>query len=198
MVVDLTRAGGLVLAGADAGPGRQSPRGVEHAHVGAGLGDDDIGDRDGDARDRDQHVPGGTKGHHRVFDPGGEPVDHPGLRVDLDQVLADQERVMLGEPALQRVDQLRDLVPQRALRELGERLGVAFPGDQRVQHRPRRRAGQCRRDRGEFDPGGFEELLQTLHLPGPVPGRDRAGTGEVPQLPDRFRRHERRPQQPVR
>ena len=43
--------GGLVMSGADAGPGGQMPGGAEAAHVGAGLGDDDLGDGLADAGD---------------------------------------------------------------------------------------------------------------------------------------------------
>ena len=114
----LDPAGGLVLAGADAGPGREPARGVEHGHVGAGLGDDHVGDRDGDARDRGQHVPGGTKGLHRLLDPGGEPVDHRGLRVDLVRYSPTMNAWCSVNRPVQRVDELRDLVPQRAFREL--------------------------------------------------------------------------------
>ena len=52
--------------------------------------------------------------------------------------------------------------------------------------------------RGQLDPGVFQELLQPLHLPGPFAGQPGAGPGQVPQLPDRLRRHERAAHQPVR
>jgi len=50
--------------------------------------------------------------------------------------LADQERVVAGEPALERFAQRGDLLAQRPLRELGEDLRVVRAGNQNVRATP--------------------------------------------------------------
>ena len=78
--------------------------------------------------------------------------------------LADQQRVMAGEAALQRFAQGGDLLAQRPLGQLGEHLWVVGAGDQRVEHPPGGHAEHLGGDRGELDPGVLEGLLDPLHL----------------------------------
>ncbi len=104
---------------------------------------------------------------------------------------------MLAEPSGERLGQLRDLDPEPPLGQIGERGGVALPVDQGLQHQPSRHPGDVGGDAGQLDPGVFQQLLQPLDLPAPFPGHQRAGPGQVPQLADRRRRHERSPDQPV-
>jgi hypothetical protein len=61
----------------------------------------------------------------QVLDAGGQPVD-------AGQHLGQQRGVLTGEElrALQRLLQLADLAAGRGAGELGQHLGVAFPGDQ--------------------------------------------------------------------
>ena len=47
----------------------------EDAHVGAGLGDDHVGDAGADSRDGAGQVPEGLKGFDHHLDPGGELID---------------------------------------------------------------------------------------------------------------------------
>ena len=53
-------------------------------------------------------------------------------------------------------------------------------------------------DRGQFDPGVFEQLLQPLDLAGAFTGDRGAGAGQVAQLPDRLGWNERPTDQTMR
>ncbi len=172
--------------------------GIERCHVRAGLGDDHVGDEDGDARGRHEDVPGGAKGRDRLLDACGELVDQRVMLLDLGQVLAHHERVMLGEPADQCVLQLRDLVSHHALRKVREHDRIALPIGEGTEHQPARYSGEVGDHPGQFDSAGLEELLQPLFDASPVPGGEGARPGQIPQLPDRFRRHQRAAQQPMR
>ncbi len=174
------------------------PGGGEPGHVGAGLGDDDVGGQGADPGDGADQVPEPAKGLDHHLDPGGELVDRRGVLVDQVQVHPGQERVVVGEPAGQRLGQRRDLGAQPALGQVGQRGGVAFPGDQRLEHRPARDPDDVGGHRGQLDAGVLEQLLQPLDLPAAFPGDRGPGPGQVPQLPDRLGRHERAPHQPVR
>ena len=173
-------------------------RGRELGHVGAGLGDDHVGDEGGDARDRDQEVPGAAKGFDHHLDPVGELLD--GTRVLVDQIEMDlgQERVVITETSGERLGQLGDLGPQPSLRQLGELDRIALPGDERVEHQPAGHAADVARHRRQLDAGVLEELLQALDLPGPFPSDRRAGSGQVAELTDRRGWHERSADQTMR
>ena len=144
--------------------------GGEPGHVGAGLGDDDVGGQGADPGDRADQVPEALKGLDHHLDPGGELLDRGGVLVDQVQVHPGQERVVLAEPAGQRLGQRGDLRPQPPLGQIGQHGRVAFPGDQRLEHRPPRHAEDVGGDRGQLDPGVLEQLLQPLRPPGRVPG----------------------------
>ena len=105
---------------------------------------------------------------------------------------------MLAEPSGQGLGQLRDLDPEPPLGQLGERGRVTLALDQGLQHQPARHAGDVTRDAGKFDSGVLQQLLQPLDLPAAFAGHHRPGPGQVAQLPDRRRGHERSPDQPVR
>ncbi len=88
------------------------PGGGKPAHVRAGLGDDDVADPGADRGDRHDQVPGATKRLDHHLDPGGELVHGPAALVDQVEVQPGQERVVLGDPAGQRLGQRRDLDAQ--------------------------------------------------------------------------------------
>ena len=108
-----------------------------------------------------------------------------------------QERVVGAEIAGQRLHQLRDLRAHPAFGQLGQRDGVVLARDQRGQHRPSRDPEDVGGHRRQLDPGVLQFLLQPLRLPGALGGQRGPVAGQVPQLPDRLRRHERGPQQPA-
>ena len=58
--------------------------------------------------------------------------------VDVVQVHPQQQRVVVVEAAHQGLAQLGDLGPHAGQGHVGQHLGVAFAGDQRLQHPPAR------------------------------------------------------------
>jgi len=174
------------------------PGGGEPGHVRAGLGDDHVGQGGADPGYGHDEVAGATKGLDHHLDPGGELVHGVGVLIDQGQVQPGQERVMGGEPAGQRLGERGDLDPEPGLRQVGEHRGITLTVDQRVEHRPPGRAADVGGHRGQCDPGVFQQLLQALPLPGPFPGDRGPRAGQVPQLADRLRWHERAADQSVR
>jgi hypothetical protein len=65
---------------------------------------------------------------------------------------ADEQRVVGTKPPSQRFAELGKLCPQPSLGQLCQRLGVALPGDQRLQHRPTRGAQHLSGDRVDLMP----------------------------------------------
>jgi len=90
-------------------------RAGEYGHVGAGLGDDDLGGPSSLAGDGADQVTERTKRGHRLIDPLVELIDLTGALVDGLQEDAGQEGVVLGETAGEGFGQLGDLGPQPTL-----------------------------------------------------------------------------------
>ena len=101
----------------------------EDAHVGAGLGDDHVGDAGADSRDGAGQVPEGLKGFDHHLDPGGELGDRDVMVVDQVQVYPGQEGVVVVEAPLQGLGQFRDLATEPAFGQIRQLLGVALAGD---------------------------------------------------------------------
>jgi hypothetical protein len=132
------------------------------------------------------------RGDHPV-DLGGDPVDLGGRRVDALQHQLAQEAVMVVEVAGQRLLQDRDLGPHAGACQLGERLGVALAGDERLEQLASRHPEEVADHAGELDLGVLEELLQPLLFPGPLPDQAAPVAGQVAQLADRLGMHQARP-----
>ena len=115
------------------------PRGREPGHVGAGLGDDHVGGDGTDPGDGADQVPESLKGLDHHLDPVGELLDRRRVLVDQVQVHPGQERVVLGEPAGQRLGQLRDLRPQPSLGQIREHGRVALSRRSAPRASPARR-----------------------------------------------------------
>ena len=124
-----------MVAGTDSGPGREVSRGGETGHVRAGLGGDHVGDQGADPGDRADQFPEPAKGFDHHLDPFGELVDRCGVAVDQVQVHPGQERVVLAEPAGQRLDQLGCLVPQPAFGQVRQYHRFALSLDEGLEHR---------------------------------------------------------------
>jgi hypothetical protein len=162
------------------------------------LGDEHLGHPATDAGD----------GHHPLDYLGDRAQQHldlliglgdRGLQpVDVGQHLRDQQPVMLDpEPVGQRLPQRRNLRTQPALRQLRQHRRVLLTGQQGGQDRPAGLAQDRRGDRGQLDPRVLQHLLQPLNGPGPLLGQPSAVSGQIPQQPNRTRRHETRAHQPV-
>jgi len=117
-------------------------------------------------------------------------LDRDRVPVDQIQVHPGQETMVLGEPAGQCLGQRRDLRAQPALGQIGQRSGVVLPVDQRFEHQSSRDAHDVGGDRGQFDTGVLEQLLQPLDLAAALAGDRGPGPGQVAELPDRFGRDE--------
>jgi hypothetical protein len=102
-------------------------RGGELGHVPAGLGDEDLSDDLAEARDALQQLPGRQKRLHQLIDPRRQRFDVLGVDVDPIQEQPGHERVMRGEPPVQRLGQHRDLGPHPPLREAAITAGSAVP-----------------------------------------------------------------------
>ena len=169
------------------------PGGREPGHVHPDLGDDDGGGGRPDAGDLIQACcRRGERGQVRLDlgvdggDVGVETVDaveHPGQ----------QETVMIVEVPVERLLEPADLGPHPGACQLRQHLRITFTGDQRGHHRPPGHPEDVGGDDGELD-AGFEQLLDPVLLRGAHTDQIDAVTGQIPQPPDRPRRHETGPQ----
>ena len=76
------------------------------------------------------------KGPHHRLELSVQSRDHHLEVVDVIQVQATHQRVVLSEPALQRPRQIRNLGAHLALGQISEHFRAAFPVDERLDHRP--------------------------------------------------------------
>ena len=127
---------------------------------------------------------GGGDGGDQLLDAGGEPVDLDAEGVDLVQQHPRQLGVVVVEAAGQRLHQGGALAAHPPPGQLGQHLGVALPGDQRLQHGPPGDAHDVGGHRGQLDQGVLQQLLQPLHVPGAVGGQVGPQPGVVPQPAD--------------
>ncbi len=128
----------------------------------------------------------------QVLDPGLDRGDVGVERVDPGQHLAQQERVVVGEPAEERLLQVADLGTHPGPGHLRQHRRVTFAGDQGGHHRPTRDPEDVRGHDRELDLGIGQQLLHPVLLPGPLTDQVDPVAGHVPQLADRGRRHETR------
>jgi len=133
--------------------------GREHAHVGADLGDQHLGGAALDAGDRAQQLNRRLERVNLLLDPTGQRVDVLLEFLDVREHPLEQEGVVLGEAVGERLAQLRQLLAQLALGQLGERLGIRLALDQRAHHRPAGDAHHVGRDAGELHAGVLEQLV---------------------------------------
>jgi hypothetical protein len=177
-------AGRLLDAWGELGPPHQVPSGWEPGHVNADLRDQQLRGGLADPGDLVQPVDHLGERAEQRLDPGVEhgdvgaqlinPVQHPGQ----------QEGVMVGEEPSERLRQQRPLGAHPSTGQLRQPLRVAFPGQQRLKHRPPRHPEDVAGDHRQFDLGVLQQLLDPLLFRGP--GRDQVGAvaGHVPQLAD--------------
>jgi hypothetical protein len=97
-----------------------------------------------------------------------------------------QEGVVLPEVPGQCLHQLGDLGAHPGFGHLGQHVHVPFTLDQRTEHGPPGDSEDVRGHAGEFDPGVFEFLFQSLGLPGTFRGQGGPVAGEITQVPDRL------------
>ena len=179
--------------GGEFGPGDQVRGGGEHVHIDAEFGDEVLGGGGADAGDLVETGDLGGVGGDGVLDGVGQLVDSGGEVVDaFEHHLADQ-RVVVVEVPVQGLLQLADLPTHAGAGHLSKDLRVTLAGDHRFQHGPAGNTEDVAGHGGQFDLGVFEQLLQTLLLPGPVAHQGAPVAGQIPQPADRLGWHEAGP-----
>jgi hypothetical protein len=169
----------------------------EGGHVGAGLGDDDVGDRPAHPRDAGEQVSGGVQGVDLLLDPLLEVLDCRIVLIDSVEQKPGHEGVVLSEAAGQRLGQVGSAHLQPTSEQhQGSRVG--HPRHQCGEDPAAGNPAEVGDHTGQFDLGVLEELLQPLDLPGAVSRDGGPGTGQVAEFTDRRRGYERGPNQPVR
>ena len=162
--------------------------GEELLHGDADLGDHGGGGVQADPGDGGQQVPPALKGLHHLLDAGVQLGDRRLQVVDVVQVQAAHQGVVVAEAAFQGHGQVRDLGPHRALGQLGQDRAAAFPVDQRLDHRPPGLGGDRGGHRVDLDPGVLQGVAEPGDLADPllddlgpvadhVPGRLDLGRG---------------------
>ena len=171
--------------------------GGEGGHVGAGLGDDDVGDRPAHPRDAGEQVSGAVHGVDLLLDPLLELLDGRVVLVDSVEQQPGHEGVVLGEAAGQGFGQVGSAHLQPTSEQhQGSRVG--HPRHQCGEDPAAGNPAEVGDHTGQFDLGILEKLLQPLHLPGTVPRNGGSGPGQVAEFTDRRRRYQRGPNQSVR
>lgn len=82
-----------------------------------------------------------------------------------------------------------EFLPELASRQVGEDGGIGGALEEGLQHGPPGDPEDVGRHRGELDPRILEDLVEPVRLPAPLLDEDLAVPGEVPEVPDRGRRH---------
>src|ERR1700727_2547665 len=143
-------AGGLVVAGALSGPGREVLGGRERAHFGTDLRDHCLCAAPLNAGDRAEQLNGFLERADLLSNRVGETVDLLIQEVDVGEDRTDPESVEVIKAALQSLFEGGQLGAQSAFSEVCEYLGVGGGADQRVEHRAPRLAENVRRDTVEL------------------------------------------------
>jgi len=166
----------------------------ERIHIDTYLGDDRFGNPHTDPRYRIQQLRlvlkrGKIEGYLIA-----ETCNRFIEEVDVGEYGAEKEAVMGCETACQGFLQFRKFLSEGSLGEIGKdfRIGCAFKKG--MEHCLAGDTHDICRYRGEFDVRGFEEFVETVHLPCPL--ADQGGTvpGEIPEVADFLRRNKTSPE----
>jgi hypothetical protein len=120
---------------------------------------------------------GSGDGRDQLLDPGREAVYLGGQRVDVVQQHPGQFGVVVVEAAGQRLHQGGALAAHPSSGELGERLGVALPDDQGLQHGSTRDAHDDVGHGGQPGQASSSSLHPAAARAGNVPGSGRTAAG---------------------
>jgi hypothetical protein len=113
--------------------------------------------------------------------------------VDAGQHAAQQESMVVGEGPDERLLQPADLAAHRAAGQLRQHPRIPLTREQRVHHRPTADPEDVAGHDRQLDLGVFQQLLDPVLLPRAVGDQRDPVAGQVPQPPDRQRRHETGP-----
>ena len=117
----------------------------------------------------DLEVDGGDVGVHGV-----NAGQHPGQQEPV--VVVEGAQPQPGE----RFGQERDLDPHPGPGQIGQHLGITFPGDQCRHHRPSGDAEDVRSHDRQLQAGVFEQLVHSVLLRGADPDQVDAVAGQIP------------------
>jgi hypothetical protein len=159
-------------------------RGREAGHVGADLGQDHLrGDRSNPGN--------GIQSDNRwcqladlLIDAGLHGGEVSGGRIHAVQQLGQQEGVMVGAPAGQRLGQAAGLGSQAAAGEVGQHRRIPLAGDQCSHDRPARGAEGVADHHRKFDQRVLEQLLHPLLLRRAHGQQVHPVTRQITQLPN--------------
>ena len=182
------------MPGANFAHEAQVPGGGEPGHVDPDLGDDHGGGDRPDAGDLIE-----ARRRLRRKGPAAPRSGHRRRRCRRrcprsGTASSEQEPVVVVEMPVERLLEPTDLGAHPGPRQLGEHLRVAFPGHQRGHHRPPGHPEDVGGHHREFDAGVLQQLLDPVLLRRPRAHQIDAVAGQIPQPPDRPRRHETGPQ----
>ena len=93
------------------------------------------------------------------------------------------EALMGPDQPLQRSLQLREFLPQPALGQVGQHLGVLLSPGHGFQHGPPRYPQHISGHRGQLDVGPFQHFLNSVGLPAALLHQAPPVAGQFPQLP---------------
>src|SRR6266542_1363122 len=167
----------LIVAGAQARPGREVVGGGERGHVHARLGQDGLGGARGHAGHGLRQRRGVGKRRHGLGDPGIERGDVSVQRIDQRQVLLKQERVVGGQPAHECLPEGGLLLAEQALRARGELVGVVDAHAQGLQDRAAGVAPEDGDETAELDVGQLQRLRDAVDMVAAFPDERLTQTG---------------------
>jgi hypothetical protein len=141
--------------------------GGEPVHAGPGLGQDRAGGGGVDAGNLSQPPYRCCERRDHLLDPLIQRGDAGVDRVDPGQHRGQQERVVAGDVASERLLQRGDLAAHHVPGQLGQRRGVTLPAGQRGQHLAARDPEDAGDGQAQLDLGVLQQLLHPLLVRGP-------------------------------
>ena len=102
--------------------------------------------------------------------------------------LSEQKAMMGFEVPRLRLLELSDLRAHPTTSQLGQLSGVALSRNEGFQHLPGTFADDISDDRTQLDIGGFQDLVDAVHMPIALLHQMGVGTHQVKQLPNGRRR----------
>ena len=169
----------------------------ELVHVSTDLGDDRLGGHLVDAGNPVQERDECKKRLQLLVDAPIVVGDHPVKELDVRAVLSEQEPMMVGHPAVQRLFQLFAFGLQPSARQRGQLLRILLAVDDRPHHVPARLAHHVGCDRGQLDVGVLQDLVDAIDHRAALAHQAPPSARQIAQLTNRSGRNEAAPHQPV-
>ena len=136
-----------------------------------------------------------AKGGHRRLDAGVEGGEVGIQGVDQGQMLLEEEGVVRGQPAFDRLAKRGLLLPDRPLRARRQLLGVIQAGTQGLEDRAAGLPHDVGDDAAQLDVGQLQRLRDPIDVVAPLADERFAQAGQVAEIPHGSGRDEAPPQQ---